>query len=250
MKFPQKLSRSTEIATSYKLHTNDIDDFRIPKRLHVYNCVPNEKTNPLLFQDLVKWGCEITRKSLDVRKIPNYHPIISKNMSLFVTNNYLFRKIPGQIWSLMKEGSVGNFLKLYNLAHLLAKTFKPVSTEKWEFSTSNMAELNQLMDSTDRYVFACDFDKIDWKLFISDFARGVYSYDKELVNSSRDLQGEHNVGFEGEAFENGKAMIYGITRVENLVTQTLDNGQDATSVGHIGVKFNVILSKKCPPQYR
>ncbi|CAG7731763.1 unnamed protein product, partial [Allacma fusca] len=87
------------------------------------------------------------------------------------------------------------FKKLYSQAQLLAKTFKPVLTAKWEFSTSNMAELNQLMDPLDKNVFPSDFDKIDWKLFFNDFAHGLYAYDKDLVDSSRKLQGEHNAGF-------------------------------------------------------
>ncbi|CAG7721638.1 unnamed protein product [Allacma fusca] len=42
------------------------------------------------------------------------------------------------------------FQKDYNEAQMIAKTFKAVTTEDWDFETSNKAELNQLMDPLDK----------------------------------------------------------------------------------------------------
>ncbi|CAG7732504.1 unnamed protein product, partial [Allacma fusca] len=124
------------LAAAWRLGTT------IKKEFRVYNCVPNHMTNPIMFRNLIKWGYE----------------------TLFVANNYLFRKIPGKFRSLLKCGSDEIFQQEYNLAQLLATSFKLAATEQWEFSTYNMKE-------------------IDWKLFARKFAQGLYSYDKHLIDS-------------------------------------------------------------------
>ncbi|CAG7714175.1 unnamed protein product [Allacma fusca] len=167
---PVDYAVNTCLAAAWRLGT------ATPKTFHVYNCVPNRKSNPIMLRDLINWGCETTRESLSVKKHENYYPLISNNTNIFDVNNYLFRKIPGQFWTLLKKGSYPNFQKDYNEAQLIAKTFKAVTTENWEFETSNMAELNQLMDPLDKALFPIDFDQIDWKLFIEYLACGLHKH--------------------------------------------------------------------------
>ncbi|CAG7816682.1 unnamed protein product [Allacma fusca] len=170
---PVDYAVNTCLAAAWRVGTDS------PKKLHVYNCVPNYKSNPMMLRDLINWGCETTRESLNVKKYENYYPIISKHTGIFDVSNFLFRKIPGQLWSLMNLGSYQNFQKDYKEAQLIARTFKPVTTENWEFDTSNMVELNERMDLVDRRLFPIDFDQIDWKRFIEYLAHGVYSCDKQ-----------------------------------------------------------------------
>ncbi|CAG7720718.1 unnamed protein product, partial [Allacma fusca] len=120
---PVDYAVNTCLAAAWRLGT------AAPTKLHVYNCVANHKSNPIMLRDMINWGCETTRESINTKKRENYYPLMSKNPSIFDMKNYLFRKIPGQIWSLLKEGSYHNFEKDYKEAQLIAKTFQPVMTE-------------------------------------------------------------------------------------------------------------------------
>ncbi|CAG7819566.1 unnamed protein product, partial [Allacma fusca] len=68
------------------------------QEFHVYNCVP-DSSNSLLLKNFIKLGCETLRES---QNLPMYYPLASKNETLCNINNYLFRKIPGQIRDLLE----------------------------------------------------------------------------------------------------------------------------------------------------
>ncbi|CAG7727463.1 unnamed protein product, partial [Allacma fusca] len=164
---------NTCLAAAWRLGNASHQEF------HVYNCVP-DSSNCLKQRNFIKIGCETIRET---ENLPRFYPLASKHETLCNINNYLFRKIPGQIRSHIEGREGGSFEREFFEKIMLAKAFKPMTTENWEFVTANLAELNRLMNPVDRDVFPIDVNQVDWDEFMKRFARGLCIYDQPLNRS-------------------------------------------------------------------
>jgi glycerone phosphate O-acyltransferase/fatty acyl-CoA reductase len=161
---------------------------------------------------------------------------LTENITKYKTIRFLRRQLPGMLLSSIAKVSRNQTLiknsqkitKLLQREAMVSEVFSHFTTHEWIFESQHVIDMIKMMTPKELEVFDVDITRLDWRIYLSNYAQGLKKYIlKEKVESPDEHQNmdlisefKHYDRFSDIkwAYNNGKFLkTRGLTEMKSLI---------------------------------